>query len=70
MATVQYKDKTTGIVFSTVDIDSIPKHQLAGKTYPLGWNNAAISGVSNTDTPLQKGIDAIFIDWNGAQITN
>jgi len=25
MATVQYKDKTTGIVFSTVDIDSTPK---------------------------------------------
>lgn len=67
MATVQYKDKTTGIVFSTVDIDSSPKHQLAGKTYPAGWNNSAISTFSNTDTPLQKGIDAIFIDMNGAE---
>ena len=66
MAMVQYKDKSTGIVFSTVDIDSSPKHKLVGKTYPAGWTNSAISGVSNTDTPLQKGIDAIFIDWNGA----
>lgn len=70
MATVQYIDKTTGIVFSTVDIDSNPKHQLAGKTFPYGWSNAAIDGVSNTDTPLQKGIDAIFIDWNGATLDN
>ena len=70
MATVQYKDKTTGIVFSTVDIDSTPKHALAGKTYPSGWTNAAISGVSNTNTQLQKGIDAIFIDWNGADTTS
>ena len=67
MATVQYKDKATGIVFSTVDIDSSPKHKLAGKTYPNGWNNSVIYGVSNTDTPLQKGIDAIIIDWNGAE---
>jgi len=68
MATVQYKDKTTGIIFSSVDVDSSPKVAIGGKLYRSGWSNTAITGVSNTDTALPTNTDAIFINWNGATL--
>lgn len=68
MATVQYQDKTTGIIFSSVDVESSPKVAISGKLYRSGWSNTAITGVSNTDTALPTNTDAIFIDWNGATL--
>lgn len=68
MATVQYQDKKTGIIFSSVDVDSSPKVAIGGKLYRSGWSNTAITGISNTDIALPANTDAIFIDWNGATL--
>ena len=68
-----YIENTSGQVFTNIDW-SMDGHTLAGKAKVAGQNEGAQDSVLNPEyngNPITRtmfGVDAINIDWNGAEV--